>query len=101
MAKKDKLFTMKLTEEELIKYKELAKGYGISLAQLVNLKLQDIPLPPPPKATKVDKDLIIQLAKIGNNLNQIARAVNSNQRIEILKELRVIESQMHELLNAH
>jgi len=40
----------------------------------------------------IEKELIYELNKIGNNLNQIAKVVNSNpQKIDILKELIKIE----------
>lgn len=93
--KKDKLFTMKLSSAELEKYKALAKENGTTLANLINSKLQNLP------PQKKDKELIFSLAKIGNNLNQIARAVNGNQKIEILDALLKIEKALEEIKNAH
>lgn len=44
------------------------------------------------RVQKVDPDLIYHLNRIGNNLNQIARAVNSqDNKVQILTELIEIE----------
>ena len=46
-----------------------------------------------------NRDLIFQINKIGINLNQIARAVNSKDRVAVLTELVEIEKQLRELKN--
>ena len=46
----------------------------------------------------IEKDLLYELNKIGNNLNQIARAINSNEKIEVLKMLVNIENKLSELM---
>lgn len=45
----------------------------------------------------IEKDLIYELNKIGNNLNQIARAVNKNEKISVLTELVEIEKALKDL----
>lgn len=45
----------------------------------------------------IEKELIYQISKIGNNLNQIARAVNGKEKISILTELVEIEKALREL----
>ena len=47
----------------------------------------------------IEKELIYQISKIGNNLNQIARAVNSKDRVAVLTELVEIEKQLKALRN--
>jgi hypothetical protein len=51
-----------------------------------------------PENQKIEKEKINQLAKIGNNLNQIARMVNTqgvvNYEIEILERLSAIENEI-------
>lgn len=37
-----------------------------------------------------NKKLIAEIKRIGNNLNQIARAVNEKKAIDIIKELKVV-----------
>lgn len=57
------------------------------------------------KRSRVDPALVRQLAWMGNNLNQIARWVNSQgpnaDALLVLIELRRIESQLRGLLDAH
>ena len=47
----------------------------------------------------IEKELIYQISKIGNNLNQIARAVNGKDKVAILTELVEIEKQLKALRN--
>ena len=53
--------------------------------------------------TKVQEDfnsnMIYQINKIGNNLNQIARKVRSNERLSVLMELKQIEEHLKDLKN--
>ena len=45
----------------------------------------------------IEKDLLFELNKIGNNLNQIARAVNKKEKIQVLTKLIEIEKQLKEI----
>ncbi len=49
--------------------------------------------------SKTDDKLILEINRIGNNLNQIARAVNKQERINVLSELVTIEQSIKELVN--
>ena len=49
--------------------------------------------------SKTDDKLILEINRIGNNLNQIARAVNKQARINVLSELVKIEQSIKELVN--
>ena len=49
--------------------------------------------------SKTDDKLILEINRIGNNLNQIARAVNKQERINVLSELVNIEESIKELVN--
>ena len=49
--------------------------------------------------SKLDDLLIKEINRIGNNLNQIARAVNKQERINVLSELVKIEQSIKELVN--
>ncbi|MCP4971155.1 MAG: MobC family plasmid mobilization relaxosome protein [Arcobacter sp.] len=49
--------------------------------------------------SKLDQDIIFHLSKIGNNLNQIARAINKKEKIPVLNKLVEIEKQLKELTN--
>jgi hypothetical protein len=55
---------------------------------------------------KIDPKLLRQLAGIGNNLNQIARATNSDHwktvdRIQVVSALRAIEQELKNLKERH
>jgi hypothetical protein len=54
----------------------------------------------------VDPELLRQLASVGNNMNQVARKINTNEwgpsdKIEVLAQLKAIERQLEELRIAH
>ena len=73
------------------------------LRNSVNAKLENAPLPKSKKIYKAtDPKLLFEINKIGNNLNQIARQLNSKKddisNIEILKELVALEKKMNELV---
>ena len=108
---KQKLFTMKVTAEQLDRYHNLARAKGRSLSEIIRAYLDGEPLPdrPPRKIAThrppppVDPELIRQVAAIGNNLNQIGRSVNraviENERISVLSSLSAIEQQLELLLD--
>jgi len=45
----------------------------------------------------VKRELIVEVNKIGTNLNQIAKAVNQNQKIDVLQKLVDIEKELKRL----
>ena len=45
----------------------------------------------------IEKELLYELNKIGNNLNQIARSVNTDNKVQILSKLVQIESLLKDL----
>jgi len=104
--KRDRLFTMKATGDELAAWKAKAESYDVTLAQLIRGLLDGQPPNPQHRAVKhrpppkVDPALIRQVAAIGNNLNQIARRCNTGERLEVLAELRAIERRLEELIHA-
>tara|TARA_B100002052_G_C15861059_1_gene590081 strand:- start:281 stop:619 length:339 start_codon:yes stop_codon:yes gene_type:complete len=60
------------------------------------------------RAPPVNKDLIRELSKIGNNLNQIARQINTEKKsgmdinaIEVLSGIRDVRDTMDSILEAH
>lgn len=58
------------------------------------------------RVPEADPALLRGLAAIGNNLNQVARRVNSGQwsaadRLTVLAELRAIHDELHELRRDH
>lgn len=47
----------------------------------------------------IERELLTELSRIGNNLNQIARSCNQGEKRVILTELVEIEKQLKELKN--
>lgn len=83
MAARSKLINLRVTADERAAWQALADDAGLSLADLIRQRL-DQPVLQPPKSDRIqrvvieaDPALILQLSKIGNNLNQLARAVNT------------------------
>ena len=56
---------------------------------------------PKPPIHKFDKAMMVQIPKIGNNLNQIARYVNLNKSIDqiVLKHIISIDNDLNGLLS--
>jgi hypothetical protein len=91
-----------------MKLKNEATQNNISMAQLIRKKMQvKIENAPAPKKTKksyqvVDPKLLFEINKIGNNINQIAKILNTKKdkipNSLILKELAKIESDLKSLL---
>ncbi len=104
-----KLFTMKVEENQLEKYRQYAKDKNRPLAKIIKSLLDNERLPEKPnfkkepirKYNNVNPELIRQLAAIGNNLNQIARRVNQKEKFDVIPHLVSIESQIEKLLDAH
>lgn len=115
--RRDKELTIRLTDEERQSVRTIAGGSGTNMADFVRRRLLDAGatvqmsegrhLVKREKVSGVDPALMRQLAGIGSNLNQIARAVNRQalqsqtiQVIEVLAVLLVIERQISALCNA-
>jgi len=47
----------------------------------------------------IEKNLLFEISRIGNNLNQIARAVNRKEKIQVLTQLVEIEKHLKSLQN--
>lgn len=91
MNKKDKFIHLKVTSDERLAYIDMANNLNMPLSQLIRLRLADTQPP--------NKQLQYEINKIGNNLNQIARALNANERkIDILKEMIEIENILKDLV---
>ena len=108
--KRDKSIKIRLTADE---HQQLNKNkVGDELATWLRdlgLNQEAPPLPPKPKKIKTaDPDLISQLARIGANLNQIAKIANTEQatggvidRLRLTRELATIREQLNEILKRH
>ena len=112
MSKKLKQVKVNFYEEQHQLLKELAKENNVTIAQFIRTKL-DINLDEndvkkryknreEKDLTKKDEMMIYQVMKIGTNLNQIAKKINTKKddinTIEILKSLVKIEADLKELI---
>jgi len=88
---------VRMTQAEKIDFKKLAGASGISLSDLFRQAIKRV-RPWTPEHKEIEKEKIRQLARIGNNLNQIARAVNTqgvvNFEMDILEKLSHIETEI-------
>lgn len=82
MVARAKFVKIRTTDDERDAWQKLAEDAGLSLADLIRQRL-DQPVLQLPKSEKIqrftieaDPHLILQLSRVGNNLNQLARAVN-------------------------
>ena len=92
---------MKVTQSEKSEWQILAKSYGVSLSELVRQKLS-LSKPVKKKRVKtVDPKLLRAINAIGNNLNQISRRINEQQKFDAVVELASIEEKLERVLNAH
>ena len=88
---------IRLSPEEKVVIQDKAKAAGVSASDLVRQaanRVRTWTL----KDRQVEQEKIRQVARIGNNLNQIAKAVNTqgvvNLEMEILQKLADIERQI-------
>ena len=86
--------TIRFTEDEYAKIQQELDKANISFSVFARSALlhKKIKLP-------IERELLTELSRIGNNLNQIAKAVNSQERRAILTELVEIERQLKDLKN--
>lgn len=85
---------------ELAAWKKKARDASIKLSALVRAALNEIEVRP---RREGDHEVLVALARIGNNLNQIARAANQSrgqlQAVELIPHLIDIERYLAELVD--
>jgi len=67
---------IRMTVDDYIKVSDNAETIGLSVAQYIRRKTTEKSLPKK-KISPLDRKLFIELSRVGNNLNQLAKAVNS------------------------
>lgn len=106
----DETVVMRCTTEEKKHLKHRAASDKISVSELLRGALGQIKAPRRRATPQADPQLVTALSRIGTNLNQIARAVNSAQAagemrqldgLQLLAELIAIERQMSALFAIH
>jgi hypothetical protein len=105
--KRDKFIHVKLSEEERSEWQKLAQSEGVTLADLIRQRLGAAEVGRGPKPRKrltqnADPELIRQLARIGNNLNQIAGWVNTHKKnieaVSVISHLIAIERSLSTII---
>lgn len=95
---------IRTTAEEKLRWQALAENKGVSLSALVRSLLDGQRLRNRREPPKVDPVLLRDLARIGNNLNQLARAANRRQPVEavaLLVRLIEIDRELSAVRQAH
>ncbi|MCC8408621.1 MobC family plasmid mobilization relaxosome protein [Mucilaginibacter sp. UR6-1] len=77
-AKRKYKITVRLNSRERLRIEEAAKTTGVSTYRLVRDKLLKGKFPEP-KIAKTDIGVYIELKRIGNNINQLAKHANTGK----------------------
>lgn len=101
-ANRTKALLLRLTEEEATQLKDQSARSGRTMSDVMRSawkKLKIIELPPADFA-----ETVVQLRRIGNNLNQVARAANMGEvhipEIQtVLKEIVAIDKKLNRILS--
>ena len=101
----DKVIGVRIDSATLSKWSALAKASDLTIGEWARIMIQNnknalptVRRPPPPAA---DPGLLAAVGRIGNNLNQIARAANRHElpgQRELLAHLITIDRKLDELL---
>lgn len=89
---KSKEVKFRLTEEELKTATHLAEKYGMTINALAKFMVLNLEAPALKTDREVIKDLNTQIGRIGNNINQIARQVNTSSSFYISEKKQVMTS---------
>ena len=94
-AKRTREISIRVNDYELAELKKRNRGSTVA-SWLRDLALGVTPV----KA--VDPDLVRQLGRIGSNLNQLTRHVNTEKQVDrsVLREIEAIREQMHLLIES-
>ncbi|WP_435171693.1 MobC family plasmid mobilization relaxosome protein [Falsirhodobacter sp. 1013] len=95
---------IRTTPEDKERWQKIAASKGVSLSELVRVTLDSQRLRKRRDPPKVDPDLLRELARIGNNLNQLARAANRRQPVPaaaLLLQLIEIDRELAAVRAAH
>ena len=95
---------IRTTSEEKQRWQAIAENKGVSLSELVRSALGGQRLRKRREPPRVDPDLLRELARMGNNLNQLARATNRRKPVPataLLVRLIEIDRELSALRAAH
>ncbi|PIB27554.1 hypothetical protein BFP77_11740 [Maribacter sp. 4U21] len=84
---------IRMTVDDYIEVSEKAKTIGLSIAEFIRRKVTEKCLPKK-RVHPMDRKLFVELSRVGNNLNQLAKFVNSGIRdpYNIHKQLEEVKT---------
>ena len=95
---------LRASAAERARWQALAASRGVSLSELIRASLGGLRLRTRREPPPVAPELLRELARIGNNLNQIARAANRRHPVPaaaLLMRLIEIDRELSALRTAH
>ena len=95
---------VRASSAERSRWQDLAAARGVSLSELIRSRLDGTRLRSRREPPPVAPDLLRELARIGNNLNQLARAANRREPVTataLLARLIEIDRELGILRAAH
>lgn len=104
-AKKKSIWLkLRATDEERGRWQGIAENKGVTLSELMRSSLDGLRLRKRREPPRVAPELLRELARIGNNLNQLAHAANRGQPLEsaaLLIRLIEIDRELSAIRAAH
>ena len=95
---RDKFMQIRVSEKERSEYKTMAKASGITVSDLVREAMGRVQVWTPVHRD-AQREKILQLARVGNNLNQVARWCNTHKSgadaFQICRHLVSIERELN------
>ena len=88
---------VRLNKDEHAKFLAAATALGITIPQLIKKVMLHGPLPAPLMSANDHQVISTQLARIGNNVNQIARKVNTGFREGFVREFEALQNDFNAL----
>jgi len=95
---------IRTTPEEKLKWQAIAESKGVSLSEMVRGLLNGQRLRKRREPPKVDPALLRELARVGNNLNQLAHAANRRDPLTaaaVLTRLIEVDRELAAIRQAH
>ncbi|MCK0119230.1 MobC family plasmid mobilization relaxosome protein [Loktanella sp. F6476L] len=96
---------LRTTPDERAAWYAKAAAKGVSFSEFARSAIDGVAVRRRPQLRCVDPDLLRQLARVGNNLNQLARWANRDQqyadRVAIMVQLMGIERELMRLRQHH
>lgn len=97
--RRDKWLHVKLTEEERQQWQQAAEAEGVTVADLIRLRMGSATEGRRPRqrraSRRADPALLAALGKVGSNLNQIARWANTHKSaadaVQVVAALAAVE----------